>query len=75
VDDSEAPGSVPPLTSMPPVVRGRGPLHAYMVQGHRMRVGAPLTFSDGGRVVAVLSSSPVPGLPSDIDVIVLVELP
>jgi len=81
-----APASCPPLSSMPPTVResaeaaagGAGPvLHAYQVQRHRMRVGSPLTFSDGERIVAVLSSSPALsyGGTTDIDVTVLVELP
>lgn len=49
-------------------------LRTYMVQRHRMRIGHPLTFSDGERIVAVLSSEPVAGLPSEVDVTVLVEL-
>jgi hypothetical protein len=77
-----APESVPPLTSMPPTARESAKaagvvLHTYMVQQHQMRPGFPLTFSDGERIVAVLSSSPVPGYgrTGDIDVTVLVELP
>ena len=52
-------------------------LHTYRVQSHCMRVGSPLTFSDGERIVAVLSSSPALsyGGATDIDVTVLVELP
>ena len=53
----------------------RRPLHTYMVQRHRMRIGTPLTFLDGERIVAVVASEPVPGLPMDVDVTVLVELP
>ena len=61
---------------MPPTAQESGPvLHTYMVQRHQMRIGSPLTFSDGERIVSVLSSSPVPGLRSEIDVTVLVELP
>lgn len=51
-------------------------LHTYMVQRHRMRVGHPLAFSDGERIVAVLSSSATPGTAGlDVDVTMLVELP
>ncbi len=52
-------------------------LHTYMVQRHTMRVGSPLTFSDGERVVAVLSSSYAGSYQgqTDINVTVLVELP
>lgn len=52
-------------------------LHTYQVQRHCMRVGSPLTFSDGERIVAMLSSSPALsyGGATDIDVTVLVELP
>jgi hypothetical protein len=77
-----APASKPPMTSMPPTAResagNSGPvLHTYQVQRHRMQVGWPLTFSDGERVVAVLSSSPAGTYQgkTDIDVTVLVELP
>lgn len=52
-----------------------GPLHTYMVQRYRVRVGHPLRFSDGERVVAVLGSEPVPGVPLDVDVTFLVEMP
>lgn len=52
-------------------------LHTYMVQRHRMRVGSPLTFSDGERVIAVLSSSHAGTFQgqTDIDVTMLVEVP
>lgn len=50
-------------------------LRTYMIQQHRMTVGSPLTFSRGERVVAVLSSDAVPGLPAILDVTVLVEMP
>jgi hypothetical protein len=46
-----------------------------MVQRHRMRIGWPLRFSDGERIVAVLSSELVPLSRTDIDVTVLVEMP
>lgn len=49
-------------------------LHSYMVQQWTMRVGYPLRFSDGERVVAVMGSEPVPGT-ADMVVTVLVELP
>ena len=48
--------------------------HTYRVQRHRMRLDWPLTFSDGERIVAVLKSEPVAGVP-EVDVTVLVELP
>ena len=76
------PASRPPMSSMPPTAResakAAGPvLHTYQVQRHCMRVGFPLTFSDGERIIAVLSSSPALscGGATDIDVTVLVELP
>jgi hypothetical protein len=53
--------------ALPPV------LHSYMVQRHTLRIGWPLRFSGGERIVAVLSSEPQNGL--DILVTVLVELP
>lgn len=49
--------------------------HTYTIQRHTMRLDWPLTFSDGERVVAVLSSEPVPIRPLDWIVTVLVELP
>lgn len=51
------------------------PLHTYMIQRHRMHVASPLTFLFGERIVAVVSFEPVPGLPMQLDVTVLVELP
>lgn len=55
---------------------GESELHTYMVQHHRMRIGSPLTFSDGERIVAVLGSVPVPGTGGlDVGVTVLLELP
>jgi hypothetical protein len=50
-------------------------LHTYMVQRYQMRIGWPLRFSDGERIIAVLSSEPVPLSPHDLDVTVLVEMP
>ena len=51
-------------------------LHTYMVQHHLMRLGHPLRFSDGERIVAVLSSAVAPGTAGlDVDVTVLVEMP
>ena len=50
------------------------PLHTYMVQRYRVRVGWPLRFSDGERIIAALGSEPVPGSPADLDVTVLVEM-
>ncbi len=52
--------------------------HTYAIQIHRMRLDHPLTFSDGERIVAVLDSALSPrvrGMPIDVDVTVLVELP
>ena len=49
--------------------------HTYRVQRHRMRLNWPLTFSDGERIVAVLSSELAAGVHVEMDVTVLVELP
>ena len=49
--------------------------HTYRVQRHRMRLDWPLTFSDGERIVAVLSSELAAGSNVDMDLTVLVELP
>ena len=54
------------------------PLHTYTVMRVRMKPGAPLTFSDGERIVAVLRSDVAYGgaTGSDcVDVVALVELP
>lgn len=45
-----------------------------MVQQWRMQIGSPLTFSVGERIVAVLSSEPMP-LTGQIEVTMLVEVP
>lgn len=50
------------------------PQHTYMVQQWRMQIGSPLTFSVGERIVAVLSSEPMP-LTGQIEVTMLVEVP
>jgi hypothetical protein len=50
-------------------------LHTYMIKAYRMRIGAPLTLSDGERIVDVLETDHPPGLPRDVDLTVLVELP
>jgi hypothetical protein len=50
-------------------------LHTYMLQRYTMRVGHPLRFSDGERIVAVVHSEPVAGKPLDVQVTVLVEMP
>lgn len=51
--------------------------HTYMVQRHWVRIGLPITFSDGERVVAVLESRPLDreGVDEDLHITVLVELP
>jgi hypothetical protein len=51
-----------------------------MVQRHQMQVGWPLRFSDGERIIAVLSSqlsarSVAEGTNTEIQVTVLVEMP
>lgn len=72
--DAPPPASVPPLTGMPPTAR-ETPLHTYRLDRHRMSVGSPLTFSDGERIIAVVSSEPAAGRGPDVDVLMLVELP
>jgi hypothetical protein len=71
------PESKPPMASLPPTAGQSRQLHTYRVETHRMRVNSPLTFSDGERIVAVLSSSHAGTYQgqTDIDVTVLVELP
>lgn len=51
------------------------PLHTYMVQRYRMRVGQPIRFSDGERVIAMLTCERVPLSEAERDVTVLVEMP
>jgi len=50
-------------------------LHTYMLQRHTLSLDWPLRFSDGERIVAVVSSVPVPLSPLEHVVTVLVEMP
>lgn len=50
-------------------------LHTYMLQRHTMSLDWPLRFSDGERIVAVVSSVPVLLSPLEVVVTVLVEMP
>lgn len=51
-------------------------LHKYTIMRVHMKPGLPLTFSDGERVVSVLSSAPVIGYTDGtMELTVLVELP
>lgn len=50
-------------------------LHTYMIQRWTMKIGHPIRFSDGERVIAVLGSEPVPLKSDEIRVTFLVEMP
>jgi hypothetical protein len=50
-------------------------VHTYMIEAFRMRIGHPLTLSDGEQIVDVLECGHPPGLPRDVDLTVLVEMP
>jgi hypothetical protein len=49
-------------------------LHTYMVQRHWMMIGTPIRFSDGEKVIAVLSAEPADE-PGTMYVTVFVEMP
>ena len=52
-------------------------LHTYMVQQWTLKIGHPIRFSDGERVIAVLATEPVdyPEPEDNIRVTFLVEIP